>query len=151
MVQFAGAVTPVQFSVVLLLVVPDAAGTGTASSALSVTTQSAVNCTTLSSAPTGLAASGTTSSSTTLNWTGVTAPANCTISGYEVYKGGAALATVSSGTTYTVTNLTTSTAYTFTVATNNNTKTTSQSTADSKTTNTQQTTSPNTNDIIGYW
>src|SRR3569833_3171926 len=114
MVQFAGAVTPVQFSVVLLLVVPDAARPV---GALEMVVQFTADCVVTLKAELAVpvpAASGTTSSSTTLNWTGVTAPANCTISGYEVYKGGAALATVSSGTTYTVTGLTASTAYTFT-------------------------------------
>jgi len=94
----------------------DAAGTGTASSALSVTTSAGASCTATPSAPTGLAASGTTSSSTSLSWSAVTAPANCTISGYTVYNGATAVTTVSSGTSYTVTGLTASTTYSFTVA-----------------------------------
>ncbi len=70
-------------------------------------------CTTVPSAPTGLAASGTSSTGTTLTWTG-TAPANCSISSYTVLKNGASIGTVT-GTSFAVSGLTASTTYSFTV------------------------------------
>jgi aryl-phospho-beta-D-glucosidase BglC (GH1 family) len=72
------------------------------------------SCTTKPNAPTGLAASGTTSTGTTLNWTADTAPANCSISSYTVLKSGASIGTAT-GTSFAVTGLTASTAYSFTV------------------------------------
>lgn len=72
-------------------------------------------CSAVSSAPTGLAASGTSSSGTTLAWGAVTPPANCSISSYTIYRNGTAIAT-SSGTSYTVSGLSPSTSYRFTVA-----------------------------------
>src|ERR1039457_1666132 len=69
------------------------------------------------SVPTGLAASGTTSSGTTLTWTASTAPANCSLTGYTVYKNGTAITTTTSAT-YNVTGLTAGTQYSFTVAAN---------------------------------
>ena len=128
----------------------DAAGTGVASSALSVTT-SANTCTVKAGTPTGLAASGTTSSSTTLNWSAVTPPSGCSISGYTVYQGGTAKATVSSGTSYTVTGLSASTAYSFTVASVDAAGTSAQSSAVSVTTSAQQAAGPIKNAVIGYW
>ena len=126
----------------------DSFGTGVQSSSVSVTT-TANSCTTKPNAPTGLAASGTTNSSTTLNWTGVSAPANSTISGYEVYKGGAALATVSSGTSYTATGLTASTTYSFTVAAIDAAGTGTASTAVSVTTSANP--PPTKHFLAGYW
>ncbi|MES2812271.1 MAG: M4 family metallopeptidase [Bacteroidota bacterium] len=64
------------------------------------------------STPTNLAASGTTSSSTNLSWTGSTD--NVAVTGYNIYNGATLLGSVT-GTTYTATGLTASTAYTFTV------------------------------------
>jgi len=128
----------------------DAAGTGAQSSSISVTTLANVSCTSVPSAPTGLAASGTTNTSTTLNWGAVTPPANCTISGYTVYKGGVALATVSSGTSYTVTGLTANTTYSFTVAAVDAAGSSSQSSSVSVTT-TNVTAGPIKNAVIGYW
>jgi hypothetical protein len=58
-----------------------------ASAAVNVTTL-ANSCTTKPSVPTGLAASGTTSSGTNLSWTADTAPANNTISSYTVLQNG---------------------------------------------------------------
>jgi bacillolysin len=68
--------------------------------------------TTAPTAPTSLAAAGTTSSSTNLSWT--TATDNVAVTGYNVYNGTTLVTTVT-GLTYTVTGLTASTAYTFTV------------------------------------
>jgi hypothetical protein len=68
--------------------------------------------TTVPSTVTGLAASGTTGSQTTLAWTAATD--NVGVVGYNVYRGGVLLTTVT-GTTYTDTLLNPSTAYTYTV------------------------------------
>ncbi|WP_136669107.1 M4 family metallopeptidase [Flavobacterium sp. H122] len=68
--------------------------------------------TTAPTTPANLAASGTTSSSTTLSWTASTD--NVGVTGYDVYQGSTLLATVAS-TSYTVTGLTASTAYSFSV------------------------------------
>ena len=68
--------------------------------------------TTAPTAPTNLAASGTTSSSTNLTWNASTD--NVGVTGYNVYNGTSLVITVQS-TNYTVTGLAASTAYTFTV------------------------------------
>ena len=83
-------------------------------SALSGTGGSGGSCTTTPSAPTGLAASGTTSSGTNLSWTADTPPTNCTISSYTVLQNGTSIGTAT-GTTFAVTGLTASTSYSFTV------------------------------------
>jgi endoglucanase len=75
---------------------------------------SSPTCTTKPSAPTGLAASGTTSSGTSLNWTADTAPANCSISSYSVLKNGVSIGTAT-GTSFAVSGLSASTTYSFTV------------------------------------
>jgi len=59
-----------------------------------------------------LAASGTTSSSTNLSWSGATD--NVAVTGYDVYQG-ASLVGSTTSTSYTVTSLTPSTTYSFTV------------------------------------
>ena len=66
----------------------------------------------LPTAPTNLAASGTTSSSTNLTWTASTD--NVGVTGYNIYNG-ATLVTTSTSNSATVAGLTASTAYTFTV------------------------------------
>jgi chitodextrinase len=62
-------------------------------------------------APT-LSASGTTSTSTNLSWSGATD--NIGVTGYDVYRNGTLLGSTAS-TTYAATGLTASTAYTFNV------------------------------------
>jgi chitodextrinase len=62
----------------------------------------------LSNAPTSLAASGTTTTSTNLSWTASTD--NVAVTGYNVYNGTTLLTTVT-GLTYTVAGLSASTAY----------------------------------------
>jgi chitodextrinase len=90
----------------------DAAGNvSVASNAVSVTTSAIVVDTTAPTAPT-LSASGTTSSSTSLSWSGATD--NIGVTGYDVYRNGTLLASTTS-TTYSVTGLTASTTYSFTV------------------------------------
>ncbi|GGC89632.1 metalloprotease Fpp1 [Flavobacterium lutivivi] len=90
----------------------DAAGNvSVASNAVSVTTSAIVVDTTAPTAPT-LTASGTTSTSTSLSWSGATD--NIGVTGYDVYKDGVLLGSTSS-TNYAVTGLTASTTYSFTV------------------------------------
>lgn len=89
----------------------DAAGNVSANSnTVSVTTPTPD--TTAPTAPT-LSASGTTSSSTNLSWSGATD--NVAVTGYDVYRNGALLGSTTSATTYAVTGLTASTTYTFNV------------------------------------
>ena len=89
----------------------DAAGNASArSSALSVATLPPD--TTVPSVPTGLTASGTTSSSVALAWTASTD--NYGVAGYEVFRNGTQVASVT-GTTYSDTSLTPSTPYSYTV------------------------------------
>ena len=91
----------------------DAAGNRSASStAVSVTTSAGGGDTTAPSTPTGLAASGTTSSATTLAWSASTD--NVAVTGYEVLRGGTVIGSTASRT-YTASGLSPSTAYSFTV------------------------------------
>src|SRR5580692_11528237 len=80
-------------------------------------------------APTGLTATGTTASSVSLSWA---APSG-TVTGYYVFENGAEVATVS-GTSDTVTGLSSSTSYTFTVAAYNSAGSSPQSSSVSATT-----------------
>ncbi len=68
--------------------------------------------TTAPTAPTSLAASGTTQTTTNLSWTASTD--NVGVTGYDVYQGATLKATVTT-TSYAVTGLTAATAYTFSV------------------------------------
>jgi chitodextrinase len=87
----------------------DAAGNiSVASNTVSVTTLTPD--TTAPTAPT-LSASGTTSTTTNLSWTGATD--NIAVTGYNVYRGTTLLGSTTTATTYAVTGLTASTAYTF--------------------------------------
>ena len=88
----------------------DAAGNLSASSnVVSVTTLTPVPDTTAPTAAT-LSATGTTSTSTNLSWTGATD--NVGVTGYDVYQGSTLKASVTT-TSYAVTGLTASTSYTF--------------------------------------
>ncbi|QMU80431.1 glycoside hydrolase [Streptacidiphilus sp. PB12-B1b] len=69
--------------------------------------------TTPPSVPTGLTVTGTTGSSVSLSWTASTD--NVGVTGYDVYRGGTRVATVTSDTGYTDTGLTAGTAYSYTV------------------------------------
>jgi beta-galactosidase len=64
----------------------DAAGTSAASAQVSATTPVTPPCSTVPSAPTGLTATPASPSVIDLTWTADTAPANCTISSYSVYR-----------------------------------------------------------------
>ena len=89
----------------------DAAGNiSVASNTASVTTLTPD--TTAPTAPT-LSASGTTTTTTNLSWSG--ASDNVAVTGYNVYRGGVLLGSTTTATTYAVTGLTASTSYTFTV------------------------------------
>ncbi|WP_445453579.1 reprolysin-like metallopeptidase [Flavobacterium sp. 25HG05S-40] len=89
----------------------DAAGNSSvASNTVNVTTLTPD--TTAPTAPT-LSASGTTSSSTNLSWTGATD--NVAVTGYDVYRNGALIGSTTTATTFAATGLTASTAYTFNV------------------------------------
>ena len=91
----------------------DAAGNvSVASNAVSVTTLPPALDTTAPTAPT-LSASGTTSTTTNLSWTGATD--NVAVRGYDVYRGTTLLGSTTTATTFAVTGLTASTAYTFNV------------------------------------
>ena len=63
----------------------DSEGTSAASSQASAKTSGGGSCTTVPSAPSGLSATAASSSVINLSWTADTPPANCTISGYNVY------------------------------------------------------------------
>ena len=108
------------------LVLHPSCGGGSSSSSVS-------GCLAAPSVPTGLGASGTTNSGTTLTWTASTAPANCSLTGYTVYQNGTAIATTTSAT-YNVTGLTAGTQYSFTVAANDSFGVSAQSSSVSVTT-----------------
>jgi chitinase len=125
------------------LTVTDAASNSPQTAALSGTGGSGGSCTTTPSAPTGLAASGTTSSSTNLSWTADTPPTNCTISGYTILQNGTSIGTAT-GTTFAVTGLTASTSYSFTVEATDSNGTSGPSSAVNVTTSANNcTTKPN--------
>jgi beta-galactosidase len=93
-------------------------------SGIEIRSTSSGNCSAVPSAPTGLTATASSSSSIGLSWTAVTPPANCTISSYNVYGSTTSGFTPSSsnliasgvtGTTYTDTGLTASTTYYYVV------------------------------------
>ena len=92
----------------------DAAGNvSAASTAVSATTKAGTtNDTTAPSAPTGLTAGTTTTTSIPLSWTASTD--NVGVTGYDVYQG-STLVGSSTTTSYTVTGLTAGTSYSFTV------------------------------------
>jgi subtilase family serine protease len=85
-------------------------------------------CSSVPSVPTGLAASSTTSSATTLNWTASTAGSGCTVTSYTVYQNNTSIATTTSPT-YNVTGLSASTQYSFMVAASDSDGASAQSTA----------------------
>ncbi|GAB2976906.1 fibronectin type III domain-containing protein [Saccharothrix stipae] len=94
------------------VVAKDAAGNrSAASAAITARTETAPD-TEAPTAPTGLTATGVTQSSVTLSWAASTD--NVGVTGYEVFNGGTAAATVE-GTTATVDGLAAGTEYTFTV------------------------------------
>jgi hypothetical protein len=63
----------------------DAEGSSAASAQAAAETSSS-SCTAVPSAPAGLTATASSSSSITVNWNVITAPANCTISSYSIFR-----------------------------------------------------------------
>ena len=96
-------------------------------------TSSGGGCTSAPSDPTGLSASSTTSSGTTLSWTAVSPPANCSITSYTVLENGSSIGNPSS-TSFAVTGLAASSTYSFTVEASDSVGTSGQSAAVSVTT-----------------
>lgn len=84
----------------------------TSGSGYAVWTKSSVADTAAPSTPTGLSASGITSTSVNLAWAAATD--NVGVTGYKVFRNGTQVATVT-GTSYAATGLTAATAYSFTV------------------------------------
>jgi chitinase len=75
------------------------------------------NCTVAPGAPTGLTSPAKTSTSVSLSWNAASPGANCTITGYQIFRNGTLATTTSgTGTTFTVTGLTANTTYRFAVA-----------------------------------
>lgn len=72
------------------------------------------SCAAAPGAPTGLAASSTTGTSTTLTWTASTVGANCSVTSYTIFQNGTQIGT-SPSASFNVTGLSPSTTYTFTV------------------------------------
>jgi chitodextrinase len=72
-------------------------------------------CNSVPNAPTGLTASSTSTSSTTLTWTKVTPPAGCLVFGYTIFQNGVAITTGITSNTYQVQGLTASTSYQFAI------------------------------------
>jgi chitodextrinase len=91
----------------------DAAGNiSVSSNTVSITTLANAGDTTAPSTPTSLTASGTTQTTTTLNWTASTD--NVGVTGYDIYSGASLLGNVA-GTSANITGLVASTSYTFSV------------------------------------
>jgi chitodextrinase len=90
-------------------------------------------CTAVPSVPGGLAASSTTSTGTTLNWSASTVGSSCTLTGYAIYQNGTQIGT-STTPTFNVTGLTAGTTYSFTVAASDGAGMSGQSTPVSVTT-----------------
>jgi hypothetical protein len=91
------------------------------------------HCSAVPGVPTSLAASSTTSTGTTLNWSPVSAPSGCSITGYTVYRNGTSIGTTSN-TNFAVTGLSPATSYSFTVAASDSAGISAQSSAVSVTT-----------------
>lgn len=92
-------------------------------SGIEIRSASAAACSIVPSAPTGLAVTGTTSSSISISWLAVTPPANCSISSYIVYGGTTPNPTTVvgsglTGTSFNNTGLAASTSYYYTVVAN---------------------------------
>lgn len=86
------------------------------------------SCTSPPATPTGLVASGTTSTATTLNWTASAATSPCSVTGYAIYQNGKQIATTTN-TTYNVTGLGSGNQYSFTVAATDSSGSSAQSSA----------------------
>src|SRR6266851_4034558 len=96
-----------------------------------------------------LSQASTTSTGTALNWSAASAPSNCSVTSYTIYKNGTSIGTATN-TNFVVTGLSASTTYSFTVAASDSAGTSSQSSSVSVTTGTtgSQGTPPGTYTII---
>jgi chitinase len=126
----------------------DSVGTGNKSGSLSVTTL-ANTCAAVPGAPTGLTASSTTATSTTLTWKAPAVTSGCSVTSYTVFKGGTAIGSATN-TSSVVTGLTPATGFTFTVAANDTAGASAQSVPVSITTP-NQTQAGNGRLLVGYW
>ncbi|HKV39503.1 MAG TPA: carbohydrate-binding protein, partial [Blastocatellia bacterium] len=79
-------------------------------------------------APTGLSASSITACGVTLGWTAVSAPIDCTLTGYTVFENGGSIGSTN-GTSFSVSGLSPSTSYTFAVTANDSVGSSNASTA----------------------
>jgi chitodextrinase len=84
----------------------------TTSAQESIAVNNAVACTGTPSAPTNLSAKANGTQSVGLSWSASTPSTGCSISGYQIYRGGTLVTTVSS-TSFTDTNLTANTTYNY--------------------------------------
>lgn len=128
----------------------DSAGTGSQSPSVQVTTP--VNtCTAVPGAPSGLTASSTTATSTTLIWKAPTVSSGCMVTSYTVFQNGASVGTTTN-TSFAVNGLAPATAFTFTVAANDTAGSSAQSAPLTVTTG-NQTGGGNGNGrlLVGYW
>jgi chitodextrinase len=114
----------------------DAFGPSAQSSPVPVTT--GASCSAAPSAPTGLAASSTTTTGTSLNWSAARAPSGCSIASYTIYQNGTSIGTTTN-TNFDVTGLSPGTTYNFTVAASDAFGASEQSSAAKVTTGTQNT------------
>jgi glucuronoarabinoxylan endo-1,4-beta-xylanase len=104
---------------------------------------SSASCTTVPSAPVGVTATAASSSSINLSWGAVTAPSNCSISSYAIYRSTSSgftpsaanqVGSVTSGTTFADTGLSPSTTYYYVVKANDGAGASAASTQASATT-----------------
>jgi poly(hydroxyalkanoate) depolymerase family esterase len=110
-------------AVIMLLawfvLMPACGGSGNNSSNINGNISGSGTCATVPGAPTGLSASDTSSSGTTLNWTAPSGLAgNCSVIGYSIYENGTSIGPSigTSTTSFNVIGLSSSTTYSFTVA-----------------------------------
>jgi hypothetical protein len=96
------------------------------------------SCAAAPSAPTGLAATATSATGTSLNWSAAGTPASCSVSAYTVYQNGKSIGTTPN-TNFAVTGLSPGTPYSFTVAATDAFGASAQSSAAKVTTGTQNT------------
>jgi hypothetical protein len=90
-------------------------------------------CSTAPSVPAALAASSTTATGTTLNWTADSDPSGCSITNYTIYQNGTSIGTATTNN-FAVTGLLPTTTYMFTITANDTAGASAQSSAVSVTT-----------------
>ncbi len=78
----------------------DADGNTAVTSPVTITVNNASSCTGNPSAPAGLTVTGTSANSVSLSWNASTPAKDCTIKGYNIYRNGNLVTSVTSGTTF---------------------------------------------------